>query len=141
MHFIKLQEGCNLIKNNFISEIGWVALGGMIGASLRHFTNQLFFTTTIESNLFTATVFENILGSFLIGLIYVVLSKRFETSNFLNLFLLTGIIGSYTTYSGFMIEALLISGESLFTLFVYIFLQITFGFLALWAGLTAGKQI
>lgn len=130
-----------MVRGNNFNEIGWVALGGMIGATLRHFTNQLFSTIPMNSYLFTATAFENILGSFLIGLIYVILSKKFENSNSLNLFLLTGIIGSYTTYSGFMVEALLISSESVFTLFGYIFLQITLGILVLWIGVAAGKRI
>lgn len=130
-----------MIKRKYFNEIGWVALGGMIGATLRHFTNQLFSSIPMNSYLFTATAFENILGSFLIGLIYVVLSKRFENNNSLNLFLLTGIIGSYTTYSGFMVEALLISNESVYILLCYLFLQITLGILALWIGLTAGKRI
>jgi len=130
-----------LVKRNSINEIGWVALGGMIGATLRHFTNQLFFTLSMNSNLFTATAFENILGSFLIGLIYVVLITKFEKNNSLNLFLLTGIIGSYTTYSGFMIEALMISSETVFTLLMYIFFQIGLGILALWIGLAAGKRL
>lgn len=130
-----------MIKGELVNEIGWVALGGMIGATLRHITNQLFIAHSIDSYLFTATAFENILGSFVIGLIYVVLNKKFKNNDSLNLFLITGIIGSFTTYSGFMIEALLISSESVFLLIGYIFLQIIFGILALWLGLTAGKRI
>lgn len=130
-----------MAERNYLNEIGWVAFGGMIGATLRHFTNQLFSTYAVESYLFTTTAFENILGSFLIGLIYVVLSKKFENNYSLNLFLLTGIIGSYTTYSGFMIEALLISSESVYILLGYIFLQIVMGILALWIGLAAGKRL
>ena len=128
-------------RRNYHKEIGWVALGGMIGATLRHFTNQLFITYSLESYLFTATTFENILGSFLIGLIYVVLSKRFKNNPALNLFLLTGIIGSYTTYSGFMIEALMISNEAYLILLGYIFLQIILGILAVWFGLMTGKRL
>ena len=130
-----------MAKRNLIKETGWVAIGGMIGASLRHATNQFFYTHSMSTYLFTATAFENILGSFLIGLIYVVLSKKFKNNPALNLFLLTGIIGSYTTYSGFMIEALMISNEAYLILLGYIFLQIILGVLALWFGLMTGKRL
>lgn len=127
-------------KRNLIKEIGWVALGGMIGATLRQITNQFFYTQSIGAQLFTATAFENILGSFMIGLIYPLLSVKLKNNPALNLFLLTGIIGSYTTYSGFMIEALMISDESYLILLGYIFLQITVGIASLWVGLMAGKR-
>lgn len=130
-----------MAKRNLIKEIGWVALGGMIGASLRHITNQFFYAQFMGTSLFTVTAFENILGSFLIGWLYVILNNKFKNNPALNLFLLTGIIGSYTTYSGFMIEALMISNESLFILFGYIFLQIILGIVALWFGLMTGKRL
>lgn len=130
-----------MAKSGFINEVGWVALGGMIGASLRHITNQLMLPFHSEFNLFTATAFENILGSFLIGLIYIVLSKKIAKNETLNLFLLTGFIGSYTTYSGFMIEGLLISSESIFLFLGYLFFQLVLGFIALWLGLIVGKRI
>lgn len=127
-------------KRNLIKEIGWVALGGMIGATLRQITNQFFYTQSIGAQLFTATAFENILGSFMIGFIYQLLSVQLKNNPALNLFLLTGIIGSYTTYSGFMIEALMISNESYLILLGYIFLQIAVGIVALWVGLMSGKR-
>lgn len=127
-------------KRNLIKEIGWVALGGMIGATLRQITNQFFYTHSMGAQLFTATAFENILGSFMIGFIYQLLSVQLKNNPALNLFLLTGIIGSYTTYSGFMIEALMISNESYLILLGYIFLQIAVGIVALWVGLMSGKR-
>lgn len=127
-------------KRNLIKEIGWVALGGMIGATLRQITNQFFYTQSIGAQLFTATAFENILGSFMIGFIYQLLSVQLKNNPALNLFLLTGIIGSYTTYSGFMIEALMISNESYLILLGYIFLQIAVGIVTLWVGLMSGKR-
>lgn len=129
-----------MAKMEFIQETGWVALGGIFGATLRHGTNQLFFIFSPDFYLFTATAFENILGSFLIGMIYIIIRKKFANKKSLNLFFLTGIIGSYTTYSGFMIEALLISGESVITLLAYIFIQIVLGIFALWLGLGVGKR-
>ena len=130
-----------MAKRDFFNEMGWVALGGMIGALLRHLTNQLFILYYENNYLFTATALENILGSFFIGLTYIILCKKFENNKFLNLFLLTGIIGSYTTYSGFMIEAFLISTQSFITFLSYIFLQIIVGIFALWLGLGVGEKI
>ncbi len=123
-----------------LSEIAWVAFGGMIGASMRHGTNLLVAYASDGPVLFTATAIENIIGCFLIGLIFSVLKKRADKSRQMSLFLLTGIIGSYTTYSGFMAEALTLSGISFLMMGVYLFSQIIIGIFAVMAGIYVARK-
>jgi fluoride exporter len=125
----------------FLKESLWVAAGGMLGASLRHGTNHLVPLLAGERYLLTATFAENILGCFLIGVLFTFLKKRSDKNRNLNLFLLTGMIGSYTTYSGFMTEALLIFRDSGLLLPAYIFGQILAGITAVWAGIVMALKI
>jgi len=123
-----------------LNEILWVAAGGAIGASMRHGTNQFVFEMMGERYFFIATSIENILGCFLIGFFYTLLTKRSVKQRNTNLFLLTGVIGSYTTYSGFMIDSLILFDESIPVLITYFFGQLFAGILALIAGMGVLKQ-
>ena len=123
-----------------LQDILWVAAGGAIGASMRHGTNQTMFELMGEEYFFVATTIENILGSFLIGIFYTILSKRSVKYRNANLFLLTGIIGSYTTYSGFMIDSLLLYSESIPFLLTYFLGQLFTGIVALIAGISLMKK-
>jgi len=129
------------MKNLLSSNVVWVALGGICGALLRHGTNNLFRLLVGDVSLITATTLENILGSFLMGILFTVLSRQPEKNARINLFLLTGLLGSYTTYSGFMAEAFVIYSSS-FTLFAaYIFSQIIVGVALLIMGIKLAETV
>lgn len=79
-----------------------VALGGAIGASLRYLSNVS--TMRIFGPGFPyGTIFVNILGSFVMGVLVVVLSKK--GGNHLAPFLMTGILGGFTTFSAFSLDS------------------------------------
>jgi fluoride exporter len=119
------------MKYTEATKIGWVALGGMCGALLRHGTNMVFGILASDSHFITATTIENLLGSFLMGVLFTVLSRRPDKNVRLNLFLLTGLLGSYTTYSGFMTEAYFFFAESVLVFAAYLFSQVFAGILFL----------
>lgn len=123
------------MKTGFLKECIYVGAGGIIGALLRHGTNTLFGRWFIDTSFITATTIENISGSLLIGIIFSFLSKKNIQNRPLNLFLLTGIIGSYTTYSGFMAEAFIMLQQSSYMFFTYLFSQVLAGIIAVWAGI------
>ncbi|CAN5492242.1 fluoride efflux transporter CrcB [soil metagenome] len=128
------------MKSLLPSNILWVAVGGMCGAWLRYGTNSLFSHIAGETSFLTATTIENILGSFLMGILYTILSKQSERNARLNLFLLTGLLGSYTTYSGFMTEALLLYSDSFLLFTAYIFSQVTVGITLLLIGIRVTRK-
>ena len=71
-----------------------VALGGAVGSVLRYAT-----VTSLGAPIGTALV--NVLGSFLIGILYIALSKTT-----LSPLLITGALGGFTTFSAFSLDTL-----------------------------------
>jgi len=128
------------MKSLLTSNIMWVALGGICGALLRHGTNNLFRLIVGDIGFITATTLENILGSFLMGILFTILSKQPEKNARINLFLLTGLLGSYTTYSGFMTEAFLLYTGSFLLFAVYIFSQVIVGITLLLIGIRITRK-
>lgn len=77
-----------------------VALGGAIGAAARYGVGVALF----RPGAFPLGVLAvNIIGSFLMGLIVVYLGQKMLAH--LNPFLMTGILGGFTTFSAFSLEA------------------------------------
>jgi CrcB protein len=54
------------------------------------------------------TFFVNIVGSFLIGLLATWFALRTETDGLLRLFLATGMLGGFTTFSAFSLDSALL---------------------------------
>ena len=109
----------------------WVGAGGAVGSCLRY----LFYVLMKEYNFPYATLLVNILGSFLIGLLFAVNIKNEFFSKELNLFLMTGLCGGFTTFSAFSLEnmALLQDGK-IGTCIFYITLSIAAGLFATCLG-------
>lgn len=109
----------------------FVATGGAIGSSLRY----LFMLFTKDSQFPYATLLVNILGSLLIGFLFALnLKNEFFTKN-INLLLITGLCGGFTTFSAFSIENLRMIQEGKIAIsLLYISLSIVGGLLATWLG-------
>ena len=121
-----------------LKSIGWVALGGAFGAVLRYTANLGFDFLLPGAELFTATSFVNILGSFLMGYFITRIAFQQESKE-KRLFLLTGLLGSFTTYSGFGLEAMALFGQSPIIFSAYIFSQLFLGIFALIIGVKLAK--
>lgn len=80
-----------------------VALGGAIGAALRHLANH-FALRFAGPNFPWGTMVINIVGSFAMGLFIGSLVRRSGSSNELRLFVSTGILGGFTTFSAFSLD-------------------------------------
>ena len=84
-----------MIKNLLL-----VGLGGSIGSMVRYAASLL-----IKSKAFPyATLSVNIIGSFIIGLVFALSIKEAGLSNNWKLFMATGICGGFTTFSAFSLE-------------------------------------
>mgnify|MGYP002630860206 CR=1 FL=1 len=79
-----------------------VALGGAIGASARYLTSTAVMRW-IGPGFPYGTVLVNVVGSFLIGVLVVVLANKGGTR--FAPFLMTGILGGFTTFSAFSLDA------------------------------------
>ena len=84
-----------------------VFVGGGMGAALRHGINVAFarwFGTSFPFH----TLFENVSGSTVMGLLVSYFIMTGGSSQSLRLFLTTGILGGYTTFSAFSLDTVLL---------------------------------
>ncbi|OGH99390.1 MAG: hypothetical protein A2039_09375 [Candidatus Melainabacteria bacterium GWA2_34_9] len=79
-----------------------VALGGALGSVLRFGVNIITYKF-FDINFPWGTIFANLTGCFVIGLIWAILDTFDEPKNF-KLFLITGLLGGFTTFSSFALE-------------------------------------
>lgn len=81
--------------------LGWVGLGGALGAILRYSISLL----PLKSSFPFLTLITNVIGAFVIGIVVGLFEKHYLSSN-INLFLKTGVCGGFTTFSTFSLETL-----------------------------------
>ena len=119
-----------------------VFVGGGIGAALRHGFN-LAFARLFGTAFPYATLFENVSGSLVMGLLIAWFAFRSGIPHHWQLFLTTGILGGYTTFSTFSLDvAVLYERGEIGLAALYVLLSVVlsigglFGGLALVRGLT-----
>lgn len=90
----------------------FIALGGGIGAVARYLITQLA-ALVIGPHLPWGTLSANIIGGFLMGLVTGAFEGRTHDPTF-RLFLTTGVLGGFTTFSAFSLDAVrLLQNEGL----------------------------
>ena len=114
-----------------------VAIGGAIGAVARQQSNQ-FIVRIFGGEFPIGTIFVNILGSFIAGLLFELFTSKITISYEWRTLIFTGVLASFTTFSSFTLDvALLTERNEYFTAVLYIggsvILSIGFLFLGLWA--------
>lgn len=122
-----------------------VALGGAIGASIRHLSG-LFWLRLMGPNFPWGTLFVNIAGSLVMGLLIGWLVKRTGagaiSSENLRLFVATGVLGGFTTFSAFSLDVanLWQRGETMSAM-GYVLASVLLSILAVFAGLWLVRSI
>ena len=119
-----------------------VALGGSIGASTRYFFYLISKNLLSTSNLFINTLIVNIIGSFLIGYLIVLLENKSLSQDFIKYFFIIGVLGSFTTFSAFSLETIdLLVNKKFLIAFFYIFSSLFLCLLFTFVGLNFNKLI
>ncbi|HHJ14410.1 MAG TPA: fluoride efflux transporter CrcB [Gammaproteobacteria bacterium] len=87
----------------------WIAIagGGALGALLRYWASTAVYGLAGRGFPW-GTLFVNVLGSLLMGTLYIWLLERSLESATLRAFLLIGLLGAFTTFSTFSIETLML---------------------------------
>jgi len=116
-----------------------IALGGMLGASARYGVAQ--WLPTRPGRFPWATFWTNMSGSFLLGLLLVLLLERFPPTRLVRPFLATGILGAFTTMSTYEVEtALLVKNGHLLTATIYGVGSLVAGLALAYAGILTGRH-
>ncbi len=82
-----------------------IALGGALGSVLR-FAAVSYLTPLFGFRFPLGTFAVNLVGSFLIGVAYVLLVEKTTLPVEWRLFFITGLLGGFTTFSAFSLEML-----------------------------------
>lgn len=118
-----------------------VAGGGAIGAMLR------YGMVTMAQNLLGkdfpyGTLMVNVVGSLLIGVLYVVLVERNVLSDAWRLAFVVGVLGSFTTFSSFSLETLQLMQQSgAFAALLNVLSNVLLCLLFCWLGLAATRYL
>lgn len=116
-----------------------VALGGALGASLRHLTN-VGARHWLGTGFPYGTMIVNVLGSFLMGVLVVLLAQKGGTKA--APFLMTGVLGGFTTFSAFSLDAITLwERGQVMAAGAYVLLSVLLSLAALAAGLIVARQM
>jgi CrcB protein len=112
-----------------------VALGGALGSAARYMVG-LASGALFGMGFPWGTVAVNIAGSFAMGLVIALAALKLQVTNELRLFLATGILGGFTTFSAFSLDfALLFERRDYGLACLYLAGSVGLSILALFAGL------
>ncbi|HMD18459.1 MAG TPA: fluoride efflux transporter CrcB [Terriglobales bacterium] len=118
-----------------------VGIGGFVGAIARFWLGS-YIGGRLGTRFPYGTFAINISGSFLIGLILTLLDEKTHWSPNWRYLIPIGFIGAYTTFSTFEFETLRsVQDGQLLISFLNITLSVVVGFVAVWAGVVAGRAI
>ena len=113
-----------------------VYLGAGIGGALRHGVN-LGAVRLFGTGFPLGTFIVNVAGSFLMGLLAGYFAYRTGVPQQTRLFLTTGVLGGFTTFSAFSLDAALLVERHAYSLAAaYILGSVVLSLVALFAGLS-----
>ena len=112
-----------------------VAIGGAIGAVARQQSNQLIMRI-FGGEFPIGTIFVNILGSFIMGLLFELFASKITLSNEWRSLIFTGVLASFTTFSSFALDVALLSERNeYYYALCYIGMSVVLSIGALFVGL------
>lgn len=119
-----------------------VAAGGAIGSVGRYLVALWSGQTTSEDRFPLGTLAVNLIGCLAIGLVAGLGERTNALTADTRLFLMTGVIGGFTTFSAFGLEtALMIKRDDLVTALAYVAVSVVGGLAAIWCGYLIAARI
>ncbi len=118
-----------------------IAIGGALGCWARY-TQTRIVQAVFGGDFPLATLSINVIGSFLMGFVFILTLERLSVPPTVRVGVLTGVLGGYTTFSTFEMEALLLaeSGEFL-KASLYVILSVMIGFAAAFGGAYLARNL
>jgi len=124
-----------------LKTILFIAVGGALGAVMRYLSQVTVYELVGRSFPY-GTLFVNVTGSFLMGLLSIFLVERFNLGAEWHMAILIGVLGSFTTFSTFSLETLVLFEQGdMFKALTNIMLSVVLCIGAVWSGAYFAKQI
>jgi len=124
-----------------MSNILLVAIGGAIGSVGRYLVG-LWATRLAGPNFPWGTLTVNVVGAFAIGLLVEMVARRFDASTEMRAFIVTGILGGFTTWSSFTLDTMVLFERGEIGLSsLYLLASLLVSFAAIFAGLALGRAL
>ncbi len=116
-------------------------MGGFVGTCLRFLTGKIFHFAAAGSFPW-GTFTVNLVGSFIIGIFFGMAEKTHLISPSMNVFLITGFCGGFTTFSSLADDMyLLLQHKQWLGFGLYVGLSFVLGLLLVWLGRSLVKTI
>ena len=117
-----------------------VALGGACGGALRWLVGSIL--PVAPGGFPWATFVENVTGCLALGVLIVLLLEVWAPSRYLRPFLGVGLLGGYTTFSAYTVEAVgLARADAAPMALLYLFGSVAVGLAAVWIGMTVTRGV
>lgn len=119
-----------------------VALGGALGCVGRFLLSNGIYIL-LGRNFPYGTLTVNCVGSFLMGILFVLFLERFAgIAEQMRALLLIGFLGGFTTFSTFSIETInLIENGEILTAAINVIVSVSFCLILTWFGVLLGRQL
>ena len=116
-------------------------LGGFVGTCFRFLTGK-FCSCLTNSPFPYGTLAVNLVGSFIIGILFGLAERTNLISPQMNVLLITGFCGGFTTFSSLADDMFLLLQQRHFLSFgLYAGASFAFGLLLVWAGRSVARLI
>lgn len=124
-----------------MGELIAIASGGALGAVMRFWMSSGVYSW-LGRDFPYGTLSVNVVGSFIIGITFVLLTERLAYGAEVRAFIMIGFLGAFTTFSTFSLETLmLIQQDMLFKATLNIVVSVLLCLLASWLGMMLAKAL